>query len=201
MTFLVDTGSDGWLSIDPAELEGSGIELAATDPAYSVIGAGAAGTFEARIQFVLADLDIGGQQLDNVPLATLESLSAGEGNIGNDFLSHYVVTLDWPNETLYLDPLSDDPQPSVRPSASLSWDGEQVIVGSLTDGVPGYEGTVELGATVEAIDDQDLSSATFEEFCDLLTTGLPDTYQMTLAGDGVTVQVAPIEDFYEAPAG
>jgi hypothetical protein len=60
----------------------------------------------------------------------------GLGNIGNPFLSQFFVTFDFPNATMYLDPISPDGTVGVPPvgEASVGWDGTQPIVGTLALG-------------------------------------------------------------------
>ncbi len=198
LRLLLDTGSDGWLTVNPLDLEGTGASVDSDSPTVATIGAGATGTFETSLVWTALDMQFGEQELAAVPMATTVTLAEGQGNIGNAFLSNYVVTIDWPESTLYLDPVTDDPRPHAPASSTLSWDGSDYIVGSIVEGAPGTD-DLALTATVTAIDGEDVTAATFDEFCMCSTGDQASSYEMTVAGDvPTTVDVAPVEDFFEA---
>lgn len=199
LDFILDTGSDAWLSVNPSDLEGSGIEVLAESPAITILGAGSAGTYEARIEYVAADVGVGGQQLEGVPLATISTLETGQGNIGNDFLSNFVLTIDWPAETIYLHPSDDQLRPTIPDSAAVSWDGEGIVVGSVVADMPGYGDRVAVGAGVQAIAGVDVTDAAFDDYCQISQDHAGDTFELTLLTDpATTVPVAPVTDFYSA---
>ncbi len=192
LTFLLDTGSDGWLATNPADLEDVGIAILDDAPSMAVLGSGAAGPVLTQARWV--DATTGD---DSLLLAASESMPQGQGNAGTDYLSRFVVTLDWPAGVVYLDPIADV-APSVPSSAALGWD-DGFVVGSYVEGLAGNEG-LELGARVQAIEGQDVTRAPFDDFCRRLIDG-PATFEMTMAGEGsVAVSVAPVDGFY-APLG
>ena len=196
LSFLVDTGSNGWLTVNPNDLEGTGSSVAPTAPAYTTLGASSTGTFETRIAYTAADLAFGDQTLPSVPIATTTTLPEGRGNIGNEFLANYVVTVDWPEGVLYLDPVDPDPRPSVPSSAALSWSGGYVV-GELVEGATGTAG-LELSAPVVAIDGEDVRAATFDDYCVWSSRQPVGRLGLTIAGDEpTTVDAAPVEDFFE----
>jgi hypothetical protein len=196
LTFLLDTGSDGWLAVNPADLQGTGTALAPDAPASLVSAIDLAGPIATRIDWTAADIDLGGQAMW-LPIATSELLPEGVGNMGNEFLSHFVVTIDWPGQTLYLDPAGPGPWPRVPLSVNVGWDGDGFVVGSLVEGLPETD-AIELGAPVATIEGVEVSDATLDDYCRRLIGDAPETFEMTLAGEApTTVDVAPVEDFFE----
>jgi predicted aspartyl protease len=196
LTFLVDTGSDGWLVVNPADLRGTGIEVAADAPAMATLASGASGAFATRLAWAAADVALGDQRLVGLPIAASDALPEGQGIMGNAFLDDFVVTIDWGENTLYLDPLAGDPNPDVPMSVSPTWhDG--YVVRSVVEGTPGTAG-IELDAPVLAIDGEDVTSATFDDFCrrSAISTGAP--YEMTVGGDQpIDVVAAPVDSFFD----
>ncbi len=192
LTFLLDTGSDGWLATHPADLEDAGIVVTDDAPSMAILGSGSAGPVLTRARWVEAA--IAGEPL---PIAASESMPQGQGDAGTDYLSRFVVTIDWPAGVVYLDPIADL-APSVPASVALAWD-DGFVVGSYVEGPAGIAG-LELGARVQAIDGQDVTRAPFDDFCRRLTDG-PDAFEMTIAGGEVpvTVDVAPVEGFFAGP--
>ncbi len=194
--FLIDTGSDGSLTVNPADLAGIGIEVDPSGPAYRTEAAGSAGSYDARLLYASVDLGLGNQQLDGFPVATIESLQAGQGNIGNAFMSNYVVTIDWPQGNIYFDPVSDDPRPPTPPAATIGWDGERITVGGVVEGSDVAEAGLAIGQFVSSIDGQDVSAATRDDFCQLhVAERRDDVFELT-TDDGQTYQIGPVGDFY-----
>ena len=164
------------------------------------IGAGLAGTYETALTFAPVDLDIGGTALDGYPVATIDLLAAGQGNIGNAFLDDFVVTIDWPGGVVYLDPVAADrsvPTPLDPAAATLSWDGEDIIIGSVARGSTVAEAGLKLGDTVTAVGDVDYGDATRDDFCALSTSDTPDRYSVTTA-DGESYEIGPADGFYDS---
>jgi predicted aspartyl protease len=193
LTFLLDTGSNGWLAANPQDLAGVGVELPDDPPTMTILGTGAAGSFSTRVRWL--DAAIGPEPL---LLAVSEALPEGVGNAGTDYLSRFVVTIDWPGGSVYLDPVAEL-LPSVPPSAALAWD-EGFVVGSYVEDAPGNE-SLELGAGVARIDGQVVAGAPFADFCDHLLAD-DEELSFTLAGETpATVQVRPVEGFFDPLSG
>lgn len=173
LSFLLDTGFAGWLAVHPDDAAGVGLDLPTDALTVAIRGSSIAGPFITKVQWLTA---VGGSGART--LTTTRSLPPGRGLAGTDYLSRFVVTIDWANETVYLAPIAD-PAPSAPPSASLAWD-EGYVLGSLVEGWPGTDGLA-LGASVAAIDGEDVSAATFDDYCAHLVAG-PQRYTLTLAG-------------------
>ena len=155
LTFLVDTGSDGWLTAHPADLARIGSEVAPDAPAVATLASTAGGRVATRLAWTTADVSLGDRQLRDLPIATTTVLPEGQGIMGNAFLDDFVVTIDWPAGVLYLDPVAGDPRPDVPVSVSPTWhDG--YVVGSFVEGAPGTAGLA-LDAPILAIDGEDVS--------------------------------------------
>ena len=119
LAFLLDTGSDGGLTLNPADLEAIGVTLDESGPTISLLGAGVAGTFETDLVYVGVDLTFGDMLLPAYPVATIDTLAPGQGNIGGAFLDDFITTIDWPSGVVYFDPVAPDgmvmpPQPRGR---------------------------------------------------------------------------------------
>ena len=203
LVFLLDTGSDGDLTVNPADVEAIGVTVDQDGPAIETIAAGAAGTYDAALTYAGIDLDIGGATVAEYPIATVESLAEGQGNIGNAFLDDFVLTIDWPGGKVYLDPVSADgsiPTPTEPAAVNVGWDGEDMTVGSIARGSPPAEAGLELGETVVAIDETDVGAATRDDFCTWYTSDTPDQYSLTDTA-GETFEIGPVEGFYDSLAG
>jgi predicted aspartyl protease len=187
LTFLLDTGSNGWLAASPQDVAGVGVELPGDAPTMAILGTGTAGSFTTQVRWL--DAAIGPEP---ILLAVSEALPEGVGNAGTDYLSRFVVTIDWPGGSVYLDPVAEL-LPSVPPSAALAWD-EGFVVGSYVEGAPGNE-SLELGAGVARIDGEDVARAPFAEFCDHLLAD-KEEFSITLTEPLAIVQVGPLEGFF-----
>ncbi len=156
LTFLVDTGSDGWLTAHPADLARIGSEVAPDAPAIALLASTAGGRIATRLAWTTADVSLGDRQLRDLPVATTTVLPEGQGIMGNAFLDDFVVTIDWPAGVLYLDPVAGDPHPDVPMSVSATWhDG--YVVGSFVEGAPATAG-LELDAPILTIDGEDVTA-------------------------------------------
>ena len=113
-------GTDGWLGVNPEDLEGLGIEVADEVPTMAVLGWGGSGAFTTQNHWVSAEVTLG-EVTQALPVAATEILPQGQGDAGSDFLSRFVVTYDWGEDVLYLDPIAElaPPTPaSARPEES-----------------------------------------------------------------------------------
>jgi predicted aspartyl protease len=200
LTFLLDTGSNGWLVANPQDLAGIGVELPDDPPTMAILGSGAAGSVATQMRWL--DAGIGA---DPLLLAVSEALPEGLGNAGTDYLWRFVVTIDWPGGSVYLDPVAEL-LPSEPPSAAVAWD-EGYVVGSYVEGLDINAGLT-LGADISSLDGRDVTQVPFDDFCTRLLDDRP-TYQLSIADAAPgaaggaapgaalkTVDVAPVEDFF-----
>lgn len=190
LIFLVDTGSDGGIIAAPKELESVGVTVPKDAPVLKTLAAGAAGSIPLDIPFVTTTIDLGGKKID-YPVGAADIVQ-GVGNIGNAFLSQFIVTFDYPNKTIYLDPVSTDGTVAAPPvkGASIGWDGTKAIVGGLAVGGPADKAGLKLGETVTAVDGTPVT--TRDEFC-ASTTG-PDPKTITTTAG--TFDAALIDNFF-----
>lgn len=186
---LVDTGAVDWLAFNPLELEDIGVALALDAPSI-------ASRDRATMRWGWADLSGAGGST-SLPVASSMTVPRGQGTAGTDYLSRFVVTIDWEDEVLYLDPIAPlSPPPPA--SATLGW-ADGYVVRSYVVGLPGNAG-LELGAPVTAIDGVDVTRARFADFCARLVAGAAAT-EMKVGGETpVTVEVSPVEGFYDSRA-
>jgi hypothetical protein len=194
LTFLVDTGSDGWLAVHPDDLAAVGIKVPTDAPAISRLATGARGPFPARLAYVAADLELGGLAIPAVPVAATDALPRGQGDLGNELLSRFVLTIDWSEGDLYLDPIAADLQPPAPLSATVTW-ADGYVLGSFVEGLAGAAG-LSVGAPVEALDEEDTTAASFGDFCAHAGSGSTAS-SLTLSGDpSRRLVVSPVTDFF-----
>ena len=199
LTFLADTGSDGWLAVHPADLDRLGTEAPVAIPTVSVLGTGSAGAFSTRVGWLAQGLELGDEPV-TMPLAVSETLPQGQGNAGTDFLRQFALTVAWDEDALYLEPLTPlaAVAPSVPASVGLGWD-DGYVVGSFVEGLEANEG-LSLGTPVVAIDGEAVSGMPFDDYCTrVVRASGPDARELTVAGDPpLMVTAAPVEGFFEA---
>lgn len=195
LRFLVDTGSDGWLAVHPDDLRGVGVAVDVGGPAYWTLASGSAAPFLARVLYVAADVTLGDSRLGALPVATIEALPKGLGNMGNDFLRHFVVTIDWPQRMLYLDPRVERPMPDVPPLARVGWGGSGVVVTAFVEGQAALEAGLSVELPVLSVDGRSLGEVTTEDACALSLRDPALPFDMTVLG-GRSVRVAPVDGFF-----
>ncbi|CAN5857654.1 hypothetical protein BH23CHL8_BH23CHL8_21850 [soil metagenome] len=198
LRFLVDTGSDGWLAVHPEDLAGVGVLVDPEGPAYWTQASGSAGGFLARVLYGAADVALGDHVLEALPIATIDALPPGLGSMGNAFLRHFVVTIDWPGWMLYLDPVALRPEPEVPVLARVAWRGTEAVVVSFVEGPAAREAGLVIGLPVLTLDGHDLTGGSTDDPCALALRDPADQFDMTVRG-GRTVHVAPVEDFFRGP--
>jgi predicted aspartyl protease len=192
LSLLVDTGSDGWITVNPRDINDE--QLPADAPSRSVLVSGANGSFLTSVRWTKSELDLGGGPA-TLPVATADVLPERQGNIGTDYLAGHVVTIDWTEDVVYLDPIADEHAPTPPMSASLGWN-DGYVLGAFVEGLPGAD-VLTLGAPVVAIDGRDVSDVPFDDFCSHLT-GPRTGFEMTVDAEvPTTLQVAEVADFYE----
>lgn len=199
LRFILDTGSSGGLTSNPADLEAIGVTVDASGPKIDVIVAGGAGTFETTVTYAGVDLELDGTSHEDYPVATTDSVGRREGIIGNGFLDGFVVTIDWPSGKLYLDPVLADgsiPMPPDPLGANLSWDGRNPIIGSIVPGSTAAEVGLRLGEAVSRITTQDHSYMALSEFCALRPGEPPQIVSVTTVR-GVTYAFEPVVGFFD----
>ena len=192
--FVVDTGSDAGLIATPAAFAAAGIEVPADAPTERSRLSGAAGDFDLTIPYVTTRLDLDGVAVE-YPIAAVDIGTQGLGNMGNAFLGEFVVTFDWANRTIYLEPVAEDGMvsPPEHTTAGLGWDGMRVIVSRIQGGSPAAEAGLELGAVVSSVDGRDVSAATRDDFCALMTGAAPATIETE---DGAIYDIRPDKSFF-----
>jgi hypothetical protein len=194
LAFLVDTGSDAGIVIGPKELAATGIAVPADAPTVTAQASGAQGVFDVELKYVDLPMKLGDTAV-TLPVA-VGDVVAGFGNIGNAFLSQFVVTFDWSTRTLYLDPVSADgsfgtPAPT---AGSIGWNGTNVVVTKVAKGSPAEQAGMKLGDIVSSVDGTAVS--TRDDFCAAFTGPRPTTIQ---TADGTTYDLSPFEGFFAKP--
>jgi hypothetical protein len=194
LVFLVDTGSDGGIVIGPKELAATGIEVPADAPVVTAQVAGAQGAFDVELKYVDLPMQLGDTEV-TLPVG-VGDLVAGIGNIGNGFLSQFVVTFDWSTKTMYLDPVAADGSfgTAAPPAGGIGWNGTDVVVSRVAKGSPAEQAGMKPGDIVSTVDGKAVS--TRDDFCAVITGPRPTTIETT---DGKTYDLSPYEDFFAKP--
>jgi hypothetical protein len=191
LPFIVDTGSSFGMVAAPADLERVGVTIPADAPTVKSRIAGAAGTFDLDLPYVTTSVGLNETTKIDYPIAAGD-IVANVGNIGNAFLSQFVVTFDFPNTTIYLDPISNDGKvaPPTIPGATIGWDGKNAIVGSVAVGSEADKAGLEVGDVVTEVDGKPIT--TQPEFCATFTG--PDITEITTKSG--TYDAGVVEDFF-----
>ena len=195
LAFLVDTGSDGGIVIGPKELAATGIEVPAGAPSIIIQQvAGAQGVFDIELRSVDLPVKLGDTEV-TLPVGVAD-LVAGFGNIGNAFLSQFVVTFDWSTKTMYLEPVAADGSiGTAAPTAGgIGWNGTNLIVNKVVKGSPAEQAGLQLGDIVSSVDGKTVS--TRDDFCAVITGPRPMNIE---TADGKTYDLSPYEDFFTKP--
>jgi hypothetical protein len=173
VSLLVDLGFNGSLAI-PADLyKRTGNAMTVDMPR----GHGAASTTvfgqseASRRIGQLRELRIGSLSLEGFPVETGEAVS--DFHVGVDLLRHFIVTLDWKNDDLYLQRRA--PKAELYPRFESygfmpSMHGGQLVVGFLWDESSAARAGMHVGDRLMRIDGQDMEQPAFEDFCELLAT-------------------------------
>lgn len=193
---LLDTGSDAWLGVSPGDFVAVSGEVHPDAPVEERLTAALEDSGAARVTWASAAVEPAGSGLAGpLPVAIIDTLPEGQGLAGTDLLRHFAVTIDWSEDTVYLQPLESAPVPTVPSLGSVTWD-DGFVVGSRLPGAPGAA-ALEPGAPVSAIDGRDVTRAPFDDFCRHRLDG-PERYELTVGGDvPVTVAVAPALGFFD----
>jgi hypothetical protein len=189
--FLVDTGSSFGIVAAPKDLEGVGVTAPPGAPTVKTRIAGAGGAFDADLAYIPSQVGLNETTTIEYPVAAGD-IVAGIGNIGNAFLSQFIVTFDFPNSTIYLDPISDDGTvaPPTIPGATVGWDGTNAIVSSIAVGSDADKAGLKVGDVVTEVDGEPITSQ--PEFCETFT-GPPAETITTDAGE---FDAGVFEDFF-----
>lgn len=193
---LLDTGSDAWLAASPADFAAVGGVVRVDAPVEEWLTSSIGGSGAARAAWSTLSVEPAASVLpDPLPVTVIDTLPGGQGIAGTDLLQHYVVTLDWTEDVVYLQPIDESASPAVPSLASLTWD-DGFVVGSRLPRQPEAADLV-LGTPVLAIDGQDVSRASFDDFCRHWLEG-PERYELTVAGkEPATVAVGPAVGFFD----
>jgi hypothetical protein len=137
----------------------------------------------------LRQLQVGNLTLTNLPVTVKTTdfvIPRGPRTpwffIGNSFLSNFVVTLDYPHQSLYLLPYSVNPAEIVWPTpASYGFltfygDGNQLIVYRVTRPSAAAKAGLREGDRILTLNDEDFSTTTHAQACALWLTGLDNRY-------------------------
>lgn len=191
LPFLVDTGSSFGIVAAPKDLERVGITIPADAPTVKTRIAGAAGTFDVDIAYIPTQIGLNETTTIDYPIGAGD-IVANIGNIGNAFLSQFIVTFDFPNATIYLDPIADDGTvaPPTIQGATIGWDGKTAIVSSVAVGSDADKAGLKLGDVVTEVDGTPITSQ--PEFCAAFTG--PAIKEIT-TGAG-TFDAGVFEDFF-----
>jgi hypothetical protein len=125
---------------------------------------------EPRESFLvrLDEVEIGSTVLNNIPVQiyeTSEKALDGRGQLGNAFMRHFIVTIDWFENMIYLFPRSDNPLKTQKRSFGLAVglrDGAVRIL-SILEGSEAEKMGLKTGDEVSAIDGKDMTDLSAED--------------------------------------
>lgn len=171
VSLLIDLGFNGSIAIPSALLEQAGDRIADTDP--TEVGQASTTVFGHKSSEVyitrLRELRLGDLALADFPVITGTAVS--DFHVGIEFLRHFRVTVDWLNDTLYLEPRG--PQSALYPDFaaygfSPQLQSGELVVSAIWRGGSADTAGLALGDRLVAIDGVDTTAPDFASLCTLL---------------------------------
>lgn len=184
-----DSGSGGHLvaKLDTWE------KLSEKPPHYKMVGLGAAGLY--------------GRVIDSVYIALTPDIRAGEQalgsaivnfgqksskKIGNQFLGDFIVTIDWAENRIYLQPRGNERQSLQGPGFSPHFEAGKLMVSSVLEGGPAAEAGLQRGDRLLFVNGIDCINLTESGYCKLLLEkpwNKAPTLDMVVERKGASVKV------------
>ncbi len=195
LTFLVDTGGGIPLTINTKDLAEVGIEVLADAPVSLNLAGGAAGSFEIKLTGMQLPVKVGDKELTTTVFVGDGMAPTTAGNMGHMFLKNFVVTFDWPEKKMYLEPLAKDGSLDLisdANAAGIGMQGDKVIINSLAVGGPADKAGLSLGEVVTKVDGKGVEGISLDAFCDMQKNKL----QSVTTEAGKTYEIGTIEGFY-----
>ena len=171
--FKFDTGSSGKLTIGPDFLEALKAQNNNLQYATSTRGNELTKNESYQNHMVLIDsIAVGSIALTNQIISLEKDVSS---LLGNQFLENYLVTIDWKNNKLYLDPVKQVQNDTLSTHGlilSPNLSSNQIEIVGMYDTKVDYD--VKVGSKISAINGQDVSNFTTSELCDFWKTVWPE---------------------------
>lgn len=173
--FGLDTGNNTRIEIgDPAiisVLENHGYRSRKTVGTFSAEISGANTNMEERT-FLVNNFSIDEKiPVDSMPI---HIMNGGVSLIGSKLLKMFSVIADFPKKKVYLKPLVDeDITVSFTDTFGFKpfWSEENTLfISAITDHTPAYNSGMEIGDSIISINNEDTSSFSADDFCDMLRT-------------------------------
>ncbi len=198
---MVDTGWGGSIRLTQGHLPDS---VLASVPAATVEGQietlQGLNSFEHKI-VQIPNLALGPLTLPNFLVQVSDELSGpGGALIGNDFLHHFVVTIDWPQQTLYLEPID------VVDALYLQVEGygfqslvrnQRLVVTGLYHPSPADDAGLQIGDQIMDINGDDYAAIPTDLACHYIYHPIGELYQGSITvtvlreGNLLTLELSP----------
>jgi len=160
-----DTGSNRFLTLRTPRAA----EYVAAHPAVKIFRTSSltmdrAGRTEEISHLVLLPwVTVGSESFRNLPVeivATEEPELVDTGTMGNAFMRHFTVTIDWPGETIYLLPQPDNPLRHTIRTFGLEYDIREgsMYVSQLYEGSQAQETGIGVGDRILAVNGYDVTA-------------------------------------------
>lgn len=196
LTFLVDTGGGIPLTINTKDLAKVGVEVPADAPSSLNLAGGAAGSFEIKLSAMQLPIKVGDREITTTVFVGDGMAPTTAGNMGQLFLRNFVVTFDWSQNKMYLDPLAADGSVELLSDAQAAGIGLQsgkVIVNSLALGGPAARAGLSLGDVVTSVDGNSVTGIDLDGYC-ALQKAKPRSITTEA---GLTVDIGTVEGFFD----
>lgn len=194
LSFVVDTGGGIPLTINTKDLAKVGIEVPADAPVSVNLAGGAAGSFEIKLAGLQLPVKVGDREITTTVFVGDGMAPTTAGNMGHMFLKNFVVTFDWSENKMYLEPLAKNGSVELitdAQAAGIGMQGGKVIVNSLALGGPADKAGLSLGAVVTKVDGKSVEGINLDTYCDIQKTKL----QSITTESGKTYDIGTIKGF------
>lgn len=159
---LLDTGANQGLSINPSPNN----SFQPPRPVISThVGSGVGGDVMGSIGRI-DSLQLGAFKLKEVTASFPEQGDSEGGTLGMEILNRFLVTIDYPNQRLFLEPNESFEKPFEFTMSGLSIKPDEngrPRVHSILDPSPAKEAGLEIGDTILSVDDRELTFAEFTQ--------------------------------------
>lgn len=182
INLIIDTGFNGFISFETADkkkvLQSTG---AADTRAIKSLGYGSVygrDTTTSKYYIIRGDLKLGNQRMDDLPMTFGRYRNTSErkqGVIGNDFLSHFIVTIDWLANKIYFKPVPAKPLENnlITYGIKYGFENGKLIIGAVFENSAAEKNGLQIGDEIKSFDGTEIKSLSQSQVCTFSETHEP----------------------------